>query len=329
MARSISARLMRTQRNPPRPKPRKRVPPPVKPRTLFGVTSTAVPVDMAFTYRNNSPTTRRKECGVDRLPSLSVKSNMQAGMILARYQLNPIMLGGTRLSQIAACYEMYRFTKCRLVFAPVLPTTVTGSVMLAYTVNPEADLGSSANIAAFQLRGKQSNLFIRSSIDMQATTAGRWLYVDPDSGTTELTTQGTFFVILDQATNVASETSLTCYLEYEIEFLGAAKVPFALGNAVSFVAGNWTVNSSNVWTPTTILSGSLVTNGLYAINPALIIPDATGFSSTRYAGFGIYTGSGFLLAKDINAYNNNTVMDTPSGTSITATQMSIYQILPN
>lgn len=290
----------------------------------MGVRQTNVPTEMAYTFTNNTPPATHRERGIDRLAPVSVKSTLPVGQMLGKYMMSPLYHPGTRLSQIAQSYQLFRFRSARLHFIASLPTATSGAIVMAYSQNPEFDLGSSPNNSLFAMRGVSTSVFTRASVPMSVGDRNKWYILDADSRELQDTIQGFFAIALDQVVSLTAETMITVCLEYDVEFKDAAVQQFKTSTiVVSVSSGTWT--SGSPWNTTCTFSPALSAGTSYLIVPAYTI--ASGEDQVT-ATVVTYSGTSYTFYESIDALDEGDQI-LNSRAPFTSTAASWYAILPN
>jgi len=102
-----------------------------------------------------------------------------AGDVLMVYSMNPQMLAGTRLAQMATLYQKYKFHHCTFEYVPSTPSTQDGSLMMFTVYDPAENYSVTTNnpteLMRLALAHQGANIF--NSYDYGRTT----MFSNPDS----------------------------------------------------------------------------------------------------------------------------------------------------
>jgi len=293
---------------------------------LLGVRATQIPLEQAYTYQNRTPPVRHRERGCDRIGSVKISSSLPVGTLLGKVMMNPLEMPSTRLYGIAKNFEMYRFRSARLTFMSSFTTATSGAIVMAYSINPELDLGGNANNQLFSLNGTSSNLFVRCESNLRIGDGNKWFKLDADSKELMDTTQGFFGIAVDQVASISAETSVSLFLEYDIEFRGPAQQQVNYGTPLQVTGGTLTGITGNQNTFTATFTPSPTAGTLYAIVPAYTVKNADDRVTAQYASnnsSGIFL---FLTADDFNAF---TPIPTVVGQTDVVGGSTWYPVVPN
>jgi hypothetical protein len=111
------------------------------------------------------------------------------------------------------------------MFGNNVSTTTNGAIVGAYLANPDQELPSNPVRALFGAGGCSAPVWQPLSIDAKLLGRGPvndYFNVDADSREVMLTTQGKFVLALQGQLSSTNSIDFPIYLEYEIEFKGAA-----------------------------------------------------------------------------------------------------------
>lgn len=160
--------------------------------------------------------------GSELIGALTINPNNNA---LFTLDIDPLRFEGTRLSQMAKLYQKYRFKRVSIRVMSNLPTVVGGSIICAYSSDPDHDINLSQDVAqqVFALEyAKISNLWVHNVINARILDKKKWYNIDPNSQELMQTTQGRFFLLPSSTISITDAISIPIILEYEIQFEGAS-----------------------------------------------------------------------------------------------------------
>jgi hypothetical protein len=245
------------------------------------ITSTQVPVEIAYSVRQNAPLNKvHVERASEYIGTFTVSTATPVNTTIV-YRMNPSTLAGTRLQSLSKIYQKFRFRKLRMIVQSSAASTISGLYVMGYNSNPDAELAVNSPMSStqvFALPGAVSRPFwIVGTADAKIEDRNKWYYVDADSEEVMNTTQGYFAIVVQAPANTTTPTVVPVLLEYEIEFTGSA-IQLDNSNApVVFPAGNWSLNGvTGNWTFTPLAGEPAVptipAGSVWVINPTYTIP---------------------------------------------------------
>lgn len=207
-----------------------------------------------------------------------VVPNATPAALLERIQLNPLLIGASRLNNVAKSFQKWRPIKFAFTLRPSNPTTVGGSVTVGYSRNPDHEVSSGFD-APNEVFALQNSLMMNlwTATDFRAPVDKEWLFIDPDSTETMKTTAGSIFIANNGDVTATAPVRIPLILEYEVEFAGQSTQP-APSNILVFPActyGSATVASSSF--TLTPLSGEPSLPSFPNMVPMVCTPTATIF----------------------------------------------------
>lgn len=245
-----------------------------------GVTAVDIPRETAYTVRQ----TTRQEVHTERcreyIGNVTFVNDPVGTPVVARWDINPILMPGTRLRRIASNYQKFRFRQLALTIQSATTTATNGLYVVGYNNNPDSNPppGFEVNYA-FDLPGAQSaNIWRTITSIAKIEDRQKWFNVDPDSNEVMNTTQGYFVVVQQTAISTTAPITMPCILDYVVEFSGSSLNPLSTNTPVIFPQGIFTYNSvTGNYTFTADSSDSTpipsLTNGQpYEFIPAQITP---------------------------------------------------------
>lgn len=247
------------------------------------IENTSVPLASRYIISNNSPDSKCMERGFEFIGSMTLTQNTPANTVY-RFDMNPLSYPNTRLSNLANSFQKYKFRKMELMLQNNFSTGTSGNVIVAYSENPDYQVQQGSQLAqnqAFALAGsKSANFWQPVAIEARFSERTRWYNVDADSNQTMNTTQGAFYIVLQNPPNTTTPQTIPIMLRYDIEFSGASFSTQAV-NQTQYSAPegtlNFNVSGTQVyarWTPSTGFSlPPAPSNALYACTPSLEIGD--------------------------------------------------------
>lgn len=288
---------------------------PVK-RQAFRETNANVPLQMAYTQRQNTGTGRVRMTFCDQLTSLTVGPATPTNT-LYEYPLNPLQLGG-RMQILAQAYQKFKFVSVKFSVGVNMPTTTSGNYTVAYTENP--DQAFAPNITSQQVfalpMAVNKPWWQRGDSIARITDKAKWYNLDIDSSEIMQTTQGKFVVVNVSPPTTTAPVTVPIFMEYTIEFSDAA----IQNNAVAvstfiFPAGTFTKTISPTTYSFAASAGepaipALTLNKAYYVAPEIIITDGQGDLIT--AGVIALSGvNNYVFAATMDEYNKNIIIGGP------------------
>lgn len=159
--------------------------------------------------------------GSEYLMSIPTVASPVVGTMLLNLDINPASMLGTRLAKFATLFEKYCFTKLRFKFVPSLPTTQSGTILLAYDRDvmdptPPATDGGYREYRAMA-GARDESVFQDFHIDcpLLAPETGYFTNEVPQTDA-RLIYQGQLYVVAGQ--NFPSTSSYTSVGSLEIEY---------------------------------------------------------------------------------------------------------------
>lgn len=160
-----------------------------------------------------------------------------AGDVLLRIELNPRMIGLSRLAHLSMMYEKFKFANIMLIYEPSCPATTAGSLIM-YPDYDVSDTPYEGGIAALKRAtnhlGSRVNQVWQEGTCQLSDTDGVHLWVDGDTYEKRLTTQGQFFVFAN-STLAGSLALGNVYVQYDIVF----SIPQLEVSAPAGHGGSW------------------------------------------------------------------------------------------
>jgi len=246
-------------------------------RQNLGITSTNVPVEVAFTVAQNTQQRVHIETARELIGQFAITADTAPGSSM-RFNMNPLLLLNTRIAKISANYQKFRFRKLALIVQSSVATSVTGLYAVGYNSNPDAEYTTSSAIAAVtNLPGAQStNVWKTVHVNATIQDKNKWYNLDADSNEIMQTTQG-YFAIVNQVTpgiTAPGVLQFPIWLDYSIELTGSAttNVP-NVGAPFMIPGGTWVwSNTLSDWSFTvdpdeTLTFPLIATGGQYAVVP--------------------------------------------------------------
>lgn len=175
-----------------------------------------------------------RESGSDYLGPVTVVPTFATAkdQIRASAKISPSQFAGTRMAQMAALWERYRFTRYRLRYVPSVPTTLAAQLLMYQDTDPDddpsviEDKAALIRQAAAQAGSQEWNMSSPKAVEL-ASRADHALYytgaVQKDNP--RLSLQGAAYIIqVSEAVNSNGEaikgelTAGSVYVDWEIEY---------------------------------------------------------------------------------------------------------------
>jgi hypothetical protein len=240
-----------------------------------------VPMVSAYTIANDARQRVQLFCAREIVETLIVGPGSVTGESIS-LDMNPLKLAQTKLKQMALNFEKFRFRKAKLTIACNFSTSVSGSIMVGFSENPEFAIGSGplAVKQTFSLPYAKSTA-LYAPVDCMAlfNDKGKWYNLDQDSSERMSTTQGKFVLTIQSPVSVTTAVSIPVMLDYEVEFAGSAlQLDEESSPVLTFPSVTITSNGSSANSVvTTINTGEpayppFVAGRAYVMNPSLQVP---------------------------------------------------------
>lgn len=197
--------------------------------------TTELPLNKGFIVTNNSSNRTMRYQRSELLTTLSLSSTDVAGP-LTEFPLNPAsdLFSGSQLQQLVRISQQFRFNRLSLRFGNTTATANGGSIVIAYTENPDQSISSLRDI--FNLPGSKT-FPLWMPADITAYFKNPKMYnVDPDSAEIMQTTQGKFVIGLINPPTTTGTSSYPLFMDYEVSLYGAATQDFGSKPAPVFPA---------------------------------------------------------------------------------------------
>lgn len=261
-----------------------------------------IPTVIANTMRGHNASRVSEFSGKEIIGYLNFAPNSQAGM-LGQIVINPILMTAPRLRNHVKNFSQFKFSKLRFAVRGDLPTTVSGSVYMGYSTNPDLDIPDTQAAPAnlFSL-GKSviANLWSSTEFDCNLDMS-QWFFVDPDSSEIMKTSQGKLFMASTGGFNITATYSVPLFVEYSVHCKGEQITPEANAGVVILPAMSLQATSSNptlengrllTFTDTITIPGIIFgTSSGVAGDPWLIIPSMivnTSESNSQQAQIAVF-----------------------------------------
>jgi len=186
--------------------------------------TTAIPVTQAYTIRNVGSNQPTQSCrGTEFISGMKIASDTPRGTIW-KYPLNPVTdyYSGTRIGNLAASFQKYRFRRAALKIAANFSTTVGGNLVIGYSENPKVQLleGEALFNQLFAMNGMSASLFTPVTMPARIADKAKWYNIDEDANANEImnTTQGVFYIALQSSATITGDATIPIILEYDVEF---------------------------------------------------------------------------------------------------------------
>jgi len=289
------------------------------------VKTMAVPLNLGYQTRQQNTESIQRIKGSEILQPITFSTTSSTGAFI-EIPMNPLLLVGTRISQLAQNFQKYRFRSLLLRVAVNTSTTTTGSGVLGFMENPDQTIVPS--VALNQIYAcpgaTQFPWWQQGMVAARIGDRNKWYNIDENSSEIMLTTQGKFVVGVVQPPSATLVVPML--LEYDIEFLGAAIQVQEVGQSsytflacafTSIVTGTTRVQfNSSVVQPAA--SGPTAEYYIFAEpisltgtdgegTPFLIRPQAIEYSPTGVINtYSFYNSiSDMIAGKAIDVYNAN------------------------
>jgi hypothetical protein len=184
---------------------------------------TSIPAEISTRIIQTTPDKVTLFHGCEQVGNMIITSSTVNGFTQV-VELNPLSLNGTRLSNITSVFQKFRFRKAKLIMQSGLSTSSTGMIVAGYCENPDFEVSTDAATRdVFALPGARSqNLWTVLDIPAHFQDKTKWYNVDEDSSEIMQTTQGKFFIVVQQPPSITGSLAIPLRLEYEIECRGTA-----------------------------------------------------------------------------------------------------------
>jgi len=239
LARREQSLAARVNRMTARPVPRRRAP-----ASMGAITSTEIPMEVAYTVRQ--PTSRKihRETACEYIGDFVILPTSTQGDSV-KFMMNPLTLPRTRLYNLARNYQKFRFTRLALKVQSSTTTSTNGLYVVGYNSNPDAEYTRQVAVpAVFDLPGAQSaNVWRTITSVARIEDRNKWYNLDPDSDEVMQTTQGYFAVVVQSPTSATGPLVMPVLLEYSVEFTGSSYNSENLSTPFVWPAGTWAYNS--------------------------------------------------------------------------------------
>lgn len=213
-------------------------------RSNGGITSTEIPMEVAYTVRQPSNRRVHRETACEYIGDFVILPTSTQGSS-SKFMMNPLKMPRTRLYNLARNYQKFRFTKMSLKIQSSTTTSTNGLYVVGYNSNPDAEYSQATAIpAVFDLPGAQSaNVWRTITSVARIEDRNKWYNLDDDSEEVMQTTQGYFAVVVQSPTSATGPLVMPVILEYSIEFSGSAFNTENSSAPFIWPAGNWGYNS--------------------------------------------------------------------------------------
>lgn len=179
---------------------------------------TMVPFAQAVNIRQTAPNRTVVMSGKEQFATYSVSSITVSGGV-QNFDINPVNLEGTRLSQIARSFQEYRVRRLYVTLVTNLPTTAGGSIVIGSTANPDQLITNVSQV--FALNGAQiASMYV--PVVVNCNFSKNWLKIDPDSEEAMLTTASRISLALQSTASISGTAVCPLLLDWTIEFRGNA-----------------------------------------------------------------------------------------------------------
>lgn len=216
---------------------------------------------------------RTKIIGSEYISSITVNTTLAdnarkagQGEILFRQPMNPIMIPGTRLKQLAEMFQTYDVKHMAFHLCPIVPATQNGSIMMGVTFDPDIDMTSmtpgESSLRVFMSMENFELINVyqpASSIWNHNIMNGLWVRAEDDDA--RLSVPGHFVVLTASSytpfDGVAKQMPLyNVFMTYDVEFHNRGLIPNQSIPASGEVHIDGTLD--NIFAPTT---GTAVDDG--------------------------------------------------------------------
>jgi len=248
-----------------------------KSNALGSLTYRNIPTTIAPSIRQNANPLHQitRLSGRDIIASINVGA-LPIGQVF-RFDMSPLALLTSRLSNLASSFEEYRFINLALTPFTGLSSATAGGMVLGYSANAELDLSVSTSLNGIQsLPGAcMFPIWAPEMIPAVTLPANKWYVIDAESSEVQNSIQGAFFGTA--ASLIPSPTSMIFYLSYTIEFRGAVMQSAVKGGTISLTADASLVSVGtdpakvNAFITTDPQIGSLQAGQIYMCEPDITI----------------------------------------------------------
>lgn len=263
--------------------------------------TTAIPSRTTYAIDNRAPNRAIIERAMELLDPISISSSTPVGTSWT-FELNPLQLEGTRLQTLARNYQQFKFRKAKLIFGNNVSTSTNGAIVGAYLSNPDQELPDNPVRALFGAGGSSAPVWQPLSIEAKLLGRGPvndYFNIDADSREVMLITQGKFVLALQGQLSSTTNIDFPIYLDYEIEFKGAAIQKVISTGQDQQIYGAGIVNKSattNAYSYTVNASENLPTLSLhkpYILTFAIGLQNIAGEEEDAYVFYPTFTGTGY------------------------------------
>lgn len=276
------------------------------------MTTTEVPLEIAYTVRQNTSSRTHVERGSEYIGSFSISQTTPVGSV-GTWMMNPAKLAGSRIKTLASSYQKFRFRKLTLKVQSSTTTAINGLYLVGYNSNPDAEVSPTLSVPqVFALPGAISANVWRSVVcTARLEDKNRWYNIDADSKEIMNTTQGAFYICVQSPTNSATPIVMPVLLDYEIEFRGNAVNTNNNREPFIWPAGTWSYNSvtgNYTFAPSSGEPvGPVIPNGAAFI----VNPEYTVYVDGEEAHIGVIRGTtaSWIFYTDIEALQDNTPLE--------------------
>lgn len=279
--------------------------------------TTAIPSRTTFAIDNRAPNRPITERAMELLDPISISSSTPVGTSWI-FDLNPLLIEGTRLQTLARNYQQFKFRKAKLIFGNNVSTSINGAIVGAYLTNPDQELPANPVRALFGAGGSSAPVWQPLSIEAKLLGRGPvndYFNIDADSREVMLTTQGKFVLALQGQLSSTTNIDFPIYLDYEVEFRGAGIQKVISTGLDQQIYGSGIVNKSataNAFSYTISASENLPTLVLskaYIFSFPIGLQNLSGDDEDAYVfvpaftGTGYYGGYWYKTAEDLKTNN--------------------------
>lgn len=191
-------------------------------------TSVSIPMQTAYTIKQTAGVETTRLRGRERIGGIQI-GRTDTGTVIAPagtgwvFPLSPLSYANTRISRMASMYQRYRFKRATLTIASNFSTSISGSLVVGYTTNPDFELVANNSInEVFAMPGAQSvTLWAPSNISAKFSPMANnvWYISDVDSSELMWTTQGQFAIVIENVASMTGVQDISVILDYDVEFM--------------------------------------------------------------------------------------------------------------